>query len=168
MNNLSLLISSLVLSVPLALGCVVDSAEGPAGGGFADAGSAVRCTPDNAVSTVIIPKCTGGACHDASEPAAGLDLASAGLPDRLMNVASGACTDKVLVVAGDATSSYLVEKLGPAPSCGDPMPKGGTPLSAEEVGCIEGWVAGLEPGGNDGSGGSGGTGGTGGGGGGGW
>lgn len=48
-----------------------------------------------------------GGCHGAADPAAALDLVSAGLRDRLSGRPSSACDGKIVAVAGDPTSSYL-------------------------------------------------------------
>ena len=159
----------------MAGGCTVSEEGGSTGedvtGGGADAGSgsSASCAPSNVQQTVFT-KCTG--CHGANAPAAGLDLASAGVATRMVGVSS-TCQAKPLVVAGDPAGSFLLEKLGSSPSCGAQMPKDGTPLSAEEFNCVSDWIQGLSPdtGGDGGGTGGGGTppgGGGGGGGGGGW
>jgi hypothetical protein len=154
----TILASTFALLLPLAVGCTVDSSsEGPSAGGPDAGGVIASCTPDNVVTTVIAKKCTGGACHDNDAPAAQLNLLSEGIADRLMNRASSGCADHVLVVAGDPSQSYLMQKLGSAPACGAQMPMGGPPLSAEEQSCISGWIADLD----SSTGGTGGTGGTG-------
>lgn len=161
-TNLILAALPLSLSISCAVEGYGDSGSGSSAG--PDASSAT-CTPATAAATVIAPNC--GSCHGAAAPAAGLDLASPGLGDRIAGLASSTCADHIVVVAGDPAGSFLMEKLGAAPSCGDPMPKGLPSLSAEELACIEGWISGLQSSGG-GGGDTGGDTGGGGGGGGGW
>lgn len=146
----------LSFAVALAAACEVSSYEpgpggGPAGGPDAGGQQAV-CTPENAASTVLSANC--GGCHGAASPAAGLDLVSVGVRDRLIDTASSACAGKVLVVSGNPTGSYLMEKISGIPTCGEQMPKGRSALSAEQVSCVSDWIGEVLPGttGGDGSG----------------
>ncbi len=166
----------LAVLLPLVIGCTVNTYDptpgGSGGGGGASGGDdtgggsgtgTAACSATDAPTTVLAARCTNTACHDADAPAAGLDLQSAGVAQRLMGVTSS-CANHVLVVAGDPASSYLMDKIGGAPACGGLMPPTGT-LDTEEVGCVQGWITSLAgSGGGDTTGG----GGTGGGGGSGW
>ncbi len=167
----------LAVLLPLAVACTVQPYDptpgGGGGGGGAGGGDDTGAGPDggtaacsatNAPTTVLAARCTNAACHDADAPAAGLDLASAGVAQRLMGVTS-TCANHVLVVAGNPTSSYLMDKISGAPACGTAMPPTGLALDTEELGCVQGWITSLA---GTGSGGGTGGGGTGGGGTGGW
>jgi hypothetical protein len=48
----------------------------------------------------------------------------------------------MLVVPGDADSSYLMEKLLPSPTCGDPMPPIGAALSDTDIDTVRSWING--------------------------
>src|SRR5690606_4515547 len=126
-----------VAGAAFAAGCTVSEDGGSTGGGVgsggadAGAGGAAACTPANIQATVFA-RCTGGGGHDAAGPAAGLELAAAGVANRGVGITS-TCLSRPLVAAGDPAGSYLLEKLSGAPSCGEPMPAGGAaPLSADE------------------------------------
>lgn len=106
-----------------------------------ESAAAEPCTLD--VERTLLPaSCGSGGCHGTSNPAAGLDLVSPGVAQRLLDVKSS-CRDKPLV---NASGSYLLEKLHPRPGCGTQMPLG-TPLTASELGCVEQYVRGLQEGG---------------------
>lgn len=104
-----------------------------------DADSVPACGDVHA--DIIVPRCSGGACHDATAPAAGLDLGSPDVGARLIDVASG-CNALPLVNGADRPASYLIEKLGAAPTCGGQMPPG-APLPPADVACVIEWVEGL-------------------------
>lgn len=84
--------------------------------------------------------CSNAGCHDADNPSAGLDLLSPGLAQRLVNVASQGCSDRVLVDMAAPQASYLLESLKPAPGCGSQMPFGRPALSGEEIECVRLWI----------------------------
>jgi hypothetical protein len=117
-----------------SVGGVADAAPGAP-----DAGSVPSCGDVHA--DIIVPRCSGGACHDAATPAAGLDLGSAEVGARLIGVAS-ACNGLLLIDPNDRPASYLLEKLAPSPTCGGQMPPG-APLSAADLACVIEWVEGL-------------------------
>lgn len=145
----------LIVVAALAAGCAgelndperftgeaVDASSGgvaDADPGAPDADSVPACgdvQPD-----IIVPRCSGGACHDAAAPAAGLDLGSPDVGARLIGVAS-ACNGLLLIDPNDRPASYLLEKLAPSPTCGGQMPPG-APLSAADLACVIEWVEGL-------------------------
>jgi hypothetical protein len=93
------------------------------------------------VNTVFKDKC--GGCHGATAPTKGLDLVTAGVGARTVDVVS-TCNKKPLVsstlVAG-APSGHLLDKLaGPVTGCGVQMPAGGTPLTPTEMACVKEWA----------------------------
>ena len=147
-----------VLVATVGLGCVADPGpEFPAGAppgpgsnlgpGGGDEGGGGGCSTADVINTVFAVSCTGGGCHDAQEPKAGLDLASAGVEARLADSAARQCNNKVLVSPGNAAGSYLLDKLQGDASCGAPMPLGGAPLSATAINCVADWIDGMATGG---------------------
>lgn len=97
--------------------------------------------------TIFADSCGKSDCHDDSAPASDLNLLSPGVEARLINVNAigSGCTNKILVVAGDPDSSYLMDKVLDAPGiCFSPMPVPGTgELSAEEIEVIRQWIIDL-------------------------
>ncbi|MDC3962278.1 hypothetical protein [Polyangium jinanense] len=107
------------------------------------------CTPDLASiqETVFARACSQAGCHASVEPAGFLDLVSPGLEQRLVGAPSKTCENKLLVTPGNPDASFLIEKLRLAmPGCGLRMPPTGA-LPADEVACVESWIAGLPEGG---------------------
>ena len=93
------------------------------------------------VLAVFAAKCNS--CHGASALGGlgGLNDSDAGYTALVGAVAAG-CSAKTLVVAGDADSSYLVEKMEQSsPSCGSKMPLG-TTMTATELATIRSWIGG--------------------------
>lgn len=110
-----------------------------------DAGTGTVATPACATaaeisSKILTPKC--GNCHGKSSPAAGLDLVTTGVKARLLNVASRGCAGKILITATPTVGGHFFAKLaGAVAGCGNQMPFGAPPLSAEEVKCLEDWIS---------------------------
>ncbi len=146
----------------------ITAVVGFAGCSSEPASSGATCTADIASirQNIILASCTLAGCHAADQPAAGLDLTREDLEAALVGVPAGLCNG-ALVVAGDPAASVLYQKIT-APSCGMRMPMAG-PLSADQIACIEKWIADMPSngaggggGGGAGTGGGGGAGGTGG------
>ena len=99
--------------------------------------------PPGFVEQMFANRC-GGECHASEEPEAGLDLVSAGVPERLINGASQTpmCDGRMLIApeAADSSEHLLIDKLSEAPSCGSRMPLVGEPLTGEEIECVRRWV----------------------------
>jgi hypothetical protein len=93
---------------------------------------------------LIIVNCSG--CHDGTEAESGaLDLRA---PDSVAALvgqpARGAkCAATQLSLLNPDGGGLFVEKLGPAPPCGDRMPQGTYPLSPDEMACVESWLDAL-------------------------
>jgi hypothetical protein len=160
----ALLLAGMLAAVAVGTGCVADPGfpagspptnQGPIGGGEQGANG---CDEADVIATVFV-RCTNGACHSAANKAGGLDLASSGVEARLAGaLAHGTgCGDKELIAPGDASSSYLLDKLqGAGDICGVPMPKGGASLDATSINCVADWIDSMRSGsGNGGSSGSG-------------
>ena len=95
------------------------------------------------VQEIFDSSCGGSNCHDADQPAQGLDLVSPNVEARLfgVNVTAAGCEDRTLAVAGDPDLSYLVDKLDGSPGiCGARMPFSAA-LDPREIACIEDWIA---------------------------
>jgi hypothetical protein len=82
-------------------------------------------------------------CHDAA------DAGTSGQLDLTSGTSRGAlvgqpmvktCSDATRVVAGDPSTSGLVDRLTGS-SCGSRMPEGANPLSAPQLTLIESWIA---------------------------
>ena len=126
----------LTLSLLCLTACVVGPEES------STSKSNATCTKSTVATEVFAPRC--GGCHGVSAPASMLDLMSPMVGVRLQSNAN--CTNEVVVVAGNPASSYLMKKLTSAtPTCGVQMPKESTPLSADELNCIEDWILDLSP-----------------------
>jgi len=90
------------------------------------------------VPALLAQNCGGNVCHGSEEPAAGLDLVSAGVEERLIGVpGSVACAEQILIEPEFPDNSLLIEKVSAeAPSCGRPMPPGGPPLTDAQLECL--------------------------------
>ena len=92
---------------------------------------------------LLLVNCSG--CHDGvSETTGFLDLRvpDAAVASLIGHAAAGpacAATGQTLVNADG--SGLFVDKLAAAPPCGDQMPQGTFPLTAEEMTCVAAWVA---------------------------
>jgi len=98
-------------------GCVGSLADPDA---FIDGGTITKDA-----QTVFDESCATAGCHDDVTSAANLNLKSAGVEGRVLNVnATGiGCEARILVVAGDPSGSYLFDKiLGTIGICGSRMP----------------------------------------------
>jgi hypothetical protein len=95
--------------------------------------------PAEIVGKIFMPKCS--MCHGNMAPPAGLDLTSQGVRGRLLNIASkspkSGCAGKPLMVA-DGTG-VLIDKVK-GMTCGVQMPAMGTPLTSQEVWCLQEWI----------------------------
>ena len=99
----------------------------------------VCATATEIADKILTPKC--GTCHGKNAPAAGLDLVTAGIKMRLVNIPARGCGGKTLVTAGDQVGGHFFDKLvGGVANCGGQMPFGAPPLSAEEIKCLKDWI----------------------------
>jgi hypothetical protein len=96
--------------------------------------------PAEIASKIFTPKC--GGCHAGTAPPAGLDLVSAGLKARLVNVPSkspsSGCAGQVLATAAGSAGVILNKLLGVG--CGAQMPAMSVTLSNQEYWCIQEWL----------------------------
>jgi hypothetical protein len=87
-------------------------------------------------------RCVDGPCHGAGAfPAAGLDLETPGVEERIVGAPSNECRMVSLVDPGDDTGGVFVEKLTDDPPCGLQMPLGEQKLTHAEVECVREWTA---------------------------
>jgi len=135
--------ATLVLSLG-AIGCS-SSSDTPA-----DAGS-TTCDLAGVQALLSAKSCTTSGCHASAQPAAGLDLASAGLADRLLGKSPVAgvglqpsmCvgTNRNYLNAGsNPATGLLLDKVGTTPPCGARMPIGPAPLNNNEMACLRSWA----------------------------
>jgi hypothetical protein len=140
----TILVSSLAVG---AVSCAA-SLEDPAR--FLDGGTVGEESCDvDPEGDILAVKCAGSVCHSATDQkAAGLDLVSPGVADRVKNVASASaeCGGSMLVVPGDPGGSLLYEKVSmEQPPCGSRMPLAQDPLSQEDIGCVASWIQEMSP-----------------------
>ena len=88
---------------------------------------------------ILIPSCGFSSCHgDAGE--GGLTLDDATESSALIDVASTGLDGAILVVPGDADSSYLIQKMeGASGIAGDAMPPSGA-LDTEITDRVRAWI----------------------------
>jgi hypothetical protein len=106
----------------------------------ADGGSAASEGCSNVVEFVFLPSCGGNGCHGAVAPQNGLDLVSAGVASRVVNVTATSC-NVPLADPSNPDNSLLIQKLSPSPPCGAPMPIGRAALTDEQTSCLKAWIA---------------------------
>ena len=121
----------------------------------ANEGGAGTCPSEvnDVMRDLIVPKCATASCHSAMARAGGLDLESANLGARLINVpaTSAACAPRALVtINGGVVDGVLFGRLIETPPCGLRMPLGIAGLSAQEIDCLKGYVRTLSSSSGDG------------------
>lgn len=114
---------------------------GPGSSSSGGVGSTVCGTTE--VRAVFAKSCTGGLCHDASAPAAELDLTVFDPAASMVDVPGTLCPSSVLVDAGSPSTSLLFTKVAEGtPSCGERMPVGAA-LDSASIDCIASWITRL-------------------------
>ncbi len=108
----------------------------PPDGGPVDSGSDGGCNP---VTDIFPPSCSTSACHSAQSQQGNLDLESAGLPQRLVNKPAHGGPG-LLIDTANPGQSVLYLKVTANPPFQFQMPLGGTPLSPDEMACLQAWV----------------------------
>jgi len=103
-------------------------------------GPAVCPAPMDVPAVIFARSCTDALCHSDTDPVADLDLMSADVLTRLVDVPSSQCSGWLRIDSADPGESLLLHKLENAfPSCGSHMPLDGK-LSRVELACIRDWV----------------------------
>lgn len=108
--------------------------------------SSGTCPPSFDVEQDLFARTCGTlGCHTGGPTlaAAGLDLTTAGVGDRLLNQTSVECDGRPMIHPTDLGASYLLDKLGDDPACGETMPQGLPPLNGTERACLERYLADL-------------------------
>jgi len=95
-------------------------------------------------TAVFATSCASVTCHTSSNPQSGLDLQSAGVAARLVNVcATPDGTDAspgLLIDPANPSESVVYTKLGSSPPFGIEMPWNRPPLPAATIACVLQWV----------------------------
>jgi len=85
--------------------------------------------------------CAFAGCHVSATAPQNLDLSEEAFMAGLINVNSGEISSIKRVRPGDPANSYLVMKIKGSPGIkGDKMPRGGQPLSSQQIATIEAWI----------------------------
>jgi hypothetical protein len=94
------------------------------------------------IQPVFTASCTSAGCHTGMRPKEGLSLDAGKAYAELVNVATSQCGGgRILVKAGDAGQSYLMQKLLGSDLCsGSQMPKAGQSIPSAELALISDWI----------------------------
>jgi len=100
------------------------------------------------VQVLLEDTCGSSVCHEGDGAGGGVDLISAGVAARTVDVpamgADGCVPSSVLIDSMNVDDSYLLEKLdGSPPECGDEMPLFNPTLTDEEFACVRDWAVTL-------------------------
>jgi hypothetical protein len=123
---------------PLAVAILAAAGCGGDGSAPGDARGGEVC----AARELLVVNCSG--CHDgASETTGFLDLTAADAVAALVGkpAAGPKCAASGAILINADGTGLFVDKLRAPPPCGDQMPQGTFPLSAEEISCVTSWVA---------------------------
>lgn len=109
-----------------------------------DQGATDGATPvtfAGAVQPILSASCASGSCHGGANPQEGMSLETGKAYAALVGVQSGQCASLKRVEAGDASKSYLIQKLEGSGSCftGLQMPVGGA-LDSAKLATIRAWI----------------------------
>jgi hypothetical protein len=92
--------------------------------------------------TVFAASCEGTPCHNSKDRAYALDLQSAGVASRLVNVPSIEEPILKLIDPDNPMNSFLLLKVELAqPPAGSQMPEVGAKLNSTQIDCLQKWVA---------------------------
>lgn len=101
------------------------------------------------IQPIFNATCQGAQCHDASQPASGLNLTAGAAYAALVGVASteAPCTAYKRVAPGQPDQSYLIFKLQGSGAClsGSRMPKAMPALSPAQLQLFRDWIANGAP-----------------------
>lgn len=101
----------------------------------------IQPTLSSIQDNVFTTTCALSGCHAPPAPQQNLNLSAGQAFSHLVGVASAEQPARSRVAPGDPLESYMFMKVtGDARIAGDPMPLGGTPLSAEQIQAIRGWI----------------------------
>jgi len=93
------------------------------------------------IQPIFSASCASGSCHGGAFPLQGLSLEAGKAHAALVGVQAQQCSLK-RVEPGDASQSYLTQKLEGAGSCfqGSRMPAGAAPLDSAKLALIRAWI----------------------------
>ena len=113
----------------------------------AETGASTTCTAADVPVMIFQQTCGVSGCHSPPSPEQMLDLASPGVASRLINIPSLEDSSYDLVSATDPQNSFIILKLTEKmpPGGGVQMPYFQTPLSAEQVACVQAWIDSVIP-----------------------
>jgi mono/diheme cytochrome c family protein len=96
---------------------------------------------------ILTPACTGCHSDEGRTPSSNLNLRSGVAYSQLVGVPSLGKPGAIRVIAGNASGSYLIQKLeGAADIAGARMPRNGPPfLTTEQVALIRQWITNGAP-----------------------
>jgi len=93
---------------------------------------------------LLAPRCATSGCHSSFQPAAGMDLQSGNIGERLAGISATTCVSRPRIDPDNPEASYLLEVVSDEPDCEGTtvgmMPQVGAPLSDAERACLTEWV----------------------------
>lgn len=102
---------------------------------------AIQPTLSSIQEHVFSTTCAVSGCHAPPDPQLDLDLSAGQAYSHLVGIASAEQPSLNRITAGDAAASYLFLKITGDPRIlGERMPRGGTPLSTEQIQAIQEWI----------------------------
>lgn len=114
-----------------------------------DDDSDLEATLSSIQSNIFTPTCATSSCHASATSSGGLSLSDGDSFGELVGIESDGAAGVNRVTASDASASYIINKLEGTQATvgggGSTMPRGGTPLTDEEIQTIRDWIdAGAE------------------------
>ena len=103
--------------------------------------SALAPTLASIQANVFSVSCAVAGCHGGGTVQVGLRLDSGFSATNLINVASPQDATRIRVVPGNASASFLIQKLEGTQTLGDRMPQFGPYLSQATIDVIRQWIA---------------------------
>ena len=119
-----------------------DNGDNGGNGDNGDNGTA-KVTLSELSDEIFTQSCAG--CHGGGNPSKGLSLAKDVIAASIIDKAAASKSDYKLVNPGSPEDSYIVMKLENRDIIGSQMPRGGTPLSTDQIKKIRDWIAAGAP-----------------------
>lgn len=135
MKNLSLFI--LLCGMVTFLACGNNTEDLVSGGDSDDEGNPIEnISYADKVQPIFNTSCGGSGCHTGGGSANGVNLSGHSQAINSVGVNYGGN----VIIAGNANSSPLVDKIEPSPDHGSRMPLGRSPLSNTQIETIRTWI----------------------------